>query len=143
MSDVHTLVTLAEGADEVGLAVMLQDLIVQNLEQNPHKLKDFSRLTIGFGLIVTDAEVEMTMDFTGGKLVLHPGIHDKAKVLIALETEMVMSMSNLQIKGGMPYYFDETGLEVLKAMISRRIAVKGMFAHFPSMIRLTRVLSVN
>ncbi len=57
--------------------------------------------------------------------------------------EVGLAMSNLQIKGGMPYYFDETGLEVLRAILSRRIRIKAMFAHFPSMIRLTRVLSVN
>jgi len=122
---------------------MLQDLISQNLEQNPHKLTDFKRLNMGFGLTVTDAEVEMTMAFADGVLTLYPGIHKSDRVLIALETEMVMAMSNRQIKGGMPYYFDETGLEVLKAILSRRIGSKGMFAHFSSMVRLTRVLSVN
>ncbi len=139
----NQLVKLAEGADEVGLAVMLQDLISQNLAQNPHKLKDFNQLKMGFGLIVTDAELEMTMAFAKGELVLHPGIRGDAGVVIEIETDLVMAMSNLQIKGGMPYYFDETGLEVLKAILSRRIKIKGMFAHFPSMIRLTRLLSVH
>jgi len=32
---------LAEGAEAIGLVVMLQDLIVQNIEQNSHKLADF------------------------------------------------------------------------------------------------------
>jgi len=136
-------VKLAEGAEEVGLAVMLQDLISQNLEQNPHKLKDFKKLNMGFGLRVTDAEVEITMAFTKGELTLYSGIQTDARILIDIETDLVMAMSNLQIKGGMPYYFDETGMEVLKAMLSRRIKVKGIFAHFPSMIRLSRLLSVN
>lgn len=140
---INERVKLAEGAGEVGLALMLQDLISQNLEQNPHKLKDFNRLKMAFGLRVFDAEVEMSMLFVDGYLHLHPGIHPQTKVLIEIETELVMAMSNLQIKGGMPYYFDETGMEVLKAIISRRIKIKGMFAHFPSMVRLTRVLSVN
>ena len=139
----NNLVSLAEGAGEVGLAVMLQDLVSQNLAQNPHKIKDLKRLEMGFGLIVTDADLEMTMTFGGGRLVLYPGIHDSARVMIEIETDLVMAMSNLQIKGGMPYYFDETGMEVLRAILSRRIKIKGMFAHFPSMVRLTRVLSVN
>jgi len=143
MNEVEGLVKLAPGAGDVGLAEMLKDLIAQNLQQNPHKLKDFVRLNMGFGLTVTDADVAMTLQFVGGSLILHAGIHESARVRIELETEMVMAMSNLQIRGGMPYYFDETGMEVLKAMLSRRIRVRGMLAHFPSVIRLTRVLSVN
>lgn len=136
-------VILAEGAEEVGLAVMLQDLIQQNLVQQPHKFQDFNRLGIGFGLTVPDAEVIVTMVFTGGSLTIYPGIVGNPEVLITCEMNLVMALSNLQIKGGMPYYFDETGREVLVAMIKRRIKVKGIFTNFPSMIRLTRVLSVN
>jgi hypothetical protein len=98
---------------------------------------------MSFGMTVTDAEVEMTMAFSKGELTLFPGIQRDARIRIEIETDLVMAMSNLQIKGGMPFYFDETGLEVLKAMLSRRIKVKGIFAHFPSMIRLSRLLSVN
>lgn len=136
-------IELSEGAEEVGLAVMLQDLLSQNLEQNPHKIKDFNKLNISFGLIVTDADLELTLEFLKGKLVLHPGINSNSKVLIHGETDIIMAMSNLQIKGGMPYYFDETGREVLRAIFAKKMKVKGMLTHFPSMIRLSKVLSVN
>ncbi|MFH2129965.1 MAG: hypothetical protein ABIK68_06295 [bacterium] len=141
-SDINR-VKLAEGAEAVGLALMLQDLISQNLEQNPHKLKDLKKLNMSFGLTVTDADVRMTMEFADGVLTLHPGIKEQAGVLIESETDIVMAMSNLRIKGGMPYYFDETGRDVLKAIFSGRMKVIGMLAHFPSMIRLSRLLSVH
>ncbi|MBU2647783.1 hypothetical protein KKI24_23950, partial [bacterium] len=115
----------------------------QNLEQNPHKLKDLKKLNMSFGLTVTDADVMMTLEFADGLLTLHPGIKKQVGVLIESETDIVMAMSNLQIKGGMPYYFDETGRDVLKAIFSGRMKVIGMLAHFPSMIRLSRLLSVH
>ena len=137
------IVKLAKGAEEVGLAIMLKDLLSQNLEANPHKMKDFNKLDINIGLIVSDAEVELTMEFTGDALTLHSGIKGKPKLLITSEADTIMALSNLQIKGGMPYYFDETGREVLKAMLTRKLKVKGMLTHFPSLIRMSRVMSVN
>ncbi len=141
--DEQSIVELAEGAEEIGLALILQDLITQNLEQSPHKLTDLNKMKVNVGLIVTDAELELTMEFLNGKLVLHPGIKDNVNVLITGETDIVMAMSNLQIKNNMPHYFDETGREVLKAIFSKKMKIKGMLTNFPNMLRLTRVLSVN
>ncbi len=135
-------IKLAKGADDLGLAVMLQDLLSQNLEQNPHKSKDFEKLNIDIGLVVPDAEVELTMEFKDG-LTIHEGIKGKPKLLITSEADIIMALSNLKIKGGMPYYFDKTGREVLKAMLTRRLKVKGMILHFGSLIRMSRVMSVN
>ena len=57
---------LAEGAEDLGLAVMLRDLLGQNLEQNPHKMPDFIKLHIPIGLTVSDVDIELTMVFSGG-----------------------------------------------------------------------------
>jgi len=135
-------IKLAKGAEELGLALMLQDLLSQNLEQNPHKIKDFKKLNMDIGLIVPDAEVELTMAFKDG-LTIHKGIKGKPKLLITSEADTIMALSNLKIKGGMPYYFDKTGLEVLKAMLTRKLKVKGMILHFASLIRMSKVMSVN
>ena len=136
-------VELAKGAEEVGLAVMLHHLVRQNMEQNPHKIRDFHKLNISFGLTVTDADVELTMEFSKGVLILRPGISPGAKVLIHAESDTIIAMSNLQIKWGMPYYFDETGREVLRAIFTKKMTVQGLLTHFPSMIRLSNVLSIN
>jgi len=36
------VIVLDDEAKDIGLAVMLSDLIGQNLEQNPEKIKDFN-----------------------------------------------------------------------------------------------------
>ncbi len=56
---------------------------------------------------------------------------------------MVMALSNLRIKWGLPYYFDEPGKEVLAAMRSGRIKIKGLIRHFPGLVRLSRIMSVH
>ena len=136
-------IILAEGAGEIGLAVLLQDLIVQNIEQNPHKLTDFKKLNIFIGLDVRDAAITLTLEFSGSSLTIHPGIKEQVKLNIKADSETVMNLSNQKLKWGLPYYFDETGKEIMAAMKSGRLRVKGMLSHFPSLIRFSRVMSVH
>ena len=136
-------IRLAEGAEEMGLAVMLQDLIIQNIEQNPHKSTDFDKLDILIGLEVYDAEIRLTLEFSNSRLTIHPGISGQPKISIYADSETIMNLSNQKIRWGLPYYFDETGKEVIAAMKSGRLMVKGMVTHFPSLIRFSRVMSVH
>ena len=136
-------INLSEGAEEIGLAVMLQDLIVQNIAQNPHKAADFKKLNILIGLQVSDAEINLTLEFADNILTIHPGIQKQPELKITADSEAIMNLSNQKIKWGLPYYFDETGREIMAAMQSGRLKVKGMVAHFPSLIRFSRVMSVH
>jgi len=136
-------IKFTEGAAEIGLAVILQELLTQNLEQNPHKFLDFYKLNIPIGLNVSDAEIKLTLEFSKGSLTICNGIKDNAGLNITAESGTIMNLSNQRIKWGLPYYFDETGKEILAAMKSGRLKVKGMIRHFPTLIRFSRVMSVH
>ena len=134
---------MSEGAPEIGLAVMLRDLIVQNLEQNPHKITDFKKLNMSIGLEVFDVEIKLTLEFANSVLTIHPGIKNQPKLNIITDSASIMNLSNQKIKWGLPYYFDETGREIMAAMKSKQLKVKGMVTHFPSLVRFSRVMSVH
>ena len=136
-------VRLAPGAEGIGLAHMLRDLLTQNLEQHPEKVRDFRKLRLKAGLTVPDAEVALTMEFDGGTLTIHPGVLSGSQLFITSEADMVLALSNVRIRWGLPYYFDEPGKEVLEAMRSGRIRIKGMIRHFPGLVRLSRIMSVR
>ena len=136
-------VKLAEGAEEIGLAIMLQDLIVQNIEQNPHKLIDLKKLDISIGLDISDVDIKLTLAFSDSTLTIQPDIFGEPELNITADSATIMNLSNQKIKWGLPYYFDQTGREILAAMRSRRLKVKGMVAYFPSLIRFSRVMSVR
>jgi hypothetical protein len=136
-------IKLAAGAQEIGLAVMLQDLIVQNIEQNPHKLADFKKLDIAIGLDVADVDIKLTLVFSNNVLTIRPGIQGRPQLNITADSAAVMNLSNQKIKWGLPYYFDETGREIMAAMRSRQLRVTGMIRHFASLIRFSRVMSVH
>jgi len=136
-------VILTEGASEIGLAVILRDLLVQNLEQYPHKMVDFKKLHTSIGLHVSDVEITLTLKFANNRLTIHPGLMDAPKLHITADSATVMNLSNQRIKWGLPYYFDETGREIVAAMKSKQLKVKGMLAHLPSLIRFSRIMSVH
>ena len=136
-------IKVAEGAVGIGLAVMLRDLLTQNLEQNPHKLLDFYNLNIPGGLNVSDAQIKLTLEFSRGSLTIHEGIKDNSGLNITADSGTIMNLSNQRIKWGLPYYFDETGKEIMAAMKSGRLKVKGMIRHFPTLIRFSRVMSIH
>lgn len=126
------------------MAVMLKDLIGQNLEQHPRKMADFKKLDIRIGLVVSDADIDLTMDFKAGDaMTIHAGIIGRPGLRIDAVSEVILALSNQRIKWGLPYYFDETGREILSAIKSGRLKIKGMITHLPSLIRLSRVMSIH
>jgi len=136
-------IDLDAAAENVGLATMLKDLLLQNLAENPHKVPDFRRLRIPIGLTVPDAELALTLAFDAAGLTVYQGIRGTPGLDITADAETVMNLSNVRIKWGLPYYFDAAGREVLAAMKQGRLQIRGMLRHFPSLIRLSRIMSVH
>ena len=136
-------ISLAEGAADLGLPEMLKDLISQNLEQHPKKVVDFCKLNIEIGLIIKDADIVITLAFTKGRLTIYPDLREHAQIVVETVSDIIMTLSNQTIKFGLPYYFDETGREVVEAIKTKKLKVRGMISHFPSMVRFSRVMSVR
>jgi len=76
-------------------------------------------------------------------LTIFNGVRGKVGLNITADSGTIMNLSNQRIKWGLPYYFDETGKEILAAMKSSRLKVKGMMRHFPTLIRFSREMSVH
>lgn len=143
-------VQLAPGAEENGLAMMLRDLVTQNLEAKPHKMGDFQALAGNVSIVADDADVALTMRFeAGGKLRIHDGIVGIPDVTIRGPSEAVLALSNMPLTGrlGLPIPRDaearKTVKTVMGAMRSGALHVYGMAFHLPMMMRLTKVMSIN
>ncbi len=134
-------VQLAAGAEETPLAVMLAELLKQNLEEKPERAKDFNALGISVGIEATDADAQITLQFQNGRLTVHSGFVNPGLV-ISTDSVTLLGLSNMNIKFGMPWYFDETGLEVVKKLLKRELKIKGLLLHPLALTRLTKVMSV-
>ena len=135
-------VKLAPGADDVAMAVMLSDMLVANLEK-PEKLKDFNKLKARVYINAKDAETEMTMVFDRGSLTVYGGKEGAPDISIITDAATLLDLANINIKFGMPYYFDETGMAVVKKLLKRELQIKGMFTHYFALNRLTKIMSLN
>ena len=129
-------------ADEVPFSFVIEELLASNLEQNPHKMRTFQKI---FGIVaidLPDIEAAVTLIFSGGKLKILKGIVGKPDLIIRTDSDKVIGLNSISIKFGLPYYFDEAGLTVLKQLARGELKIEGMLAHPIILTRLTKIMSV-
>ena len=123
---------------------MLGGLIEANVRARAEKRADFENLVARVGIWVTDIDEGVTLDFKGGKLVVHNGLAAKRTITIRAEAETVMSLSNLKIGPlGLPVYFDETGRGVAGKLLRGKLKIDGLLPNILTLNAVTRVFSVQ
>ena len=88
-------IALAPLAEENGFAVMLFDLLRQNLDAKPHKLKDFDAITANVAIVVEDADVALPLCFGGGRLTIRNGIAGVPDATIRGDADSIIGMSSM------------------------------------------------
>jgi hypothetical protein len=145
-------ITLDDGARDNGLATMLAQLVIENLEAKPHKERDFSALQGRVAIVAEDADVSLTLCFErGGNLEIRDGISGIPDVTIRGPSEIIMALSNVPLAGRLglpiPSRRDEEGKTTVRRILSsvRRgeLHVYGMPLHPLLVMRLTRVMSIH
>ena len=135
-------IEFAPGAEEVALAAMLSNMLSGNLER-PEKQKDFNALKTTAYIHAVDIEAEISMVFDRGRLTFHAGRLASPDISIETDAETLLDLANINIKFGLPYYFDDAGMGIVKKLLKRELKIKGMFTHLISLTRLTKVMSIN
>jgi hypothetical protein len=136
------VIVLDDGAKDVGLAVMLSDLISQNLEQNPEKIKGFNSLNANVAIEAQDIQILIGLEFKGGKLTISKNASFKPDLHIITDSETILALCLLKVKFGLPYFFDANGFVVLKKLLNRDLVIKGLLSHFSALVKLTKLFSV-
>lgn len=135
-------ITVLKEASEIGLAVMLSDLIRQNLEQNPEKIKDFNSLDAKVLIEARDIQIIIGLEFKQGKLTVSRGFSIKPDLHILTNSTTILDLCLIKIKFGLPYFFDVNGFRVFKKLLTRKLIIKGLLSHFFVLVKLTKVFSV-
>lgn len=135
-------ITLEKGAEEVGLAVMVADLIRQNIEAKPAKKKYLNKLSKNVSINAVDAGVSITLKFAKGKLTISGSEDKNAHVKITTDSQTILDLSAIKIIAGIPWFFDSTGLKVIKKMLTGKLKIKGMLAHLLTILNLMKLFSV-
>jgi hypothetical protein len=129
-------------AEEVPFSSVITDLLSSNLQQKPDKMKTFQNMWGVVALNLPDIEAAITMIFAGGRVRIEPGIVGKPDLVINSSSEKIISLNAISIKFGLPYYFDEAGITVLKQLASGELKIQGMFTHPILLTKLTKIMSV-
>jgi hypothetical protein len=138
-------VRMAPGADGNGLACMIADLLRENLQARPGKARDLralARARARIGIVARDAEVSLTLDFADGAVTLRDGVAPGCALVVTTDAEKVTALSLLEVRYGLPVYFDEKGRAVLRDLVSGTLRIDGLLRHPLALVRLTRLLSV-
>jgi hypothetical protein len=147
-------VLLATGAENNGLAVMLGDLVRQNLEAKPKKKVDFAALDGRVSIVADDVDVALTLVFEpslNGSLTIHDGIVGIPDVTIRGPSDAVIALSNVPLATPLglpiPGPRDREGIKTVRDLVGfmrkGQLHVYGMVFHVPLVMKLTRVMSVN
>jgi len=136
-------VDYADGEEASAFAQLLGGLIEANVVSRPEKLKDFHALKARVGIIVTDIDEAVTLDFEGGHLMVRNGLEEGRDVTIRADAETVMQLSNVKVGfAGMPNYLNATGREVVGKMLTGKLRIQGLVGNLPTLNRVTRLFSV-
>lgn len=136
------VILLDEGARDVGLAEMMFNLIRQNLEQNPEKIKDFNSLDAKVMIEARDIQIIIGLEFKQGKLTISKDSSFKPDLHIITDSATILALCLLKIKFGLPYFFDANGFKILKKLLARGLIIKRLVSHFFVLVKLTKVFSV-
>ncbi len=135
-------ITVLKEASEIGLAVMLSDLIRQNLDQDPEKRKHFNSLDARVLIEARDIRITVGLEFKQGRLTVSEGSPLLPDLHIIADSATILDLCLLKIKFGLPYFFDGAGSKVLKKLLTRELIIKGLFRHFFTLVKLTKIFSV-
>ncbi len=134
--------TISGETSNSGLAVMLADLIRQNLEQIPDRRKIFQSLKTKVLIEARDIQVAVGLEFKQGKLMISGNPSIRPDLHIIADSSTVLDLCLLKTKLGLPCFFDANGFKILKKLLSRQLVIKGMVRHFFALVKLTELFSV-
>jgi len=124
-----------------GLAVMLAELTKANLIAEPERLKLLEGNPATVLLHILDADVEVSIRFTGSGLHIGPPSED-ADMTIATDAHTLMELTNVPLRFGMPDQLTPKGRAIAAKLLNGEIAVSGLPRQLPLMIRLQRLFTV-
>ncbi len=137
---------LVEYADDEpsAFASMLGGLIEANVRTRPEKENDFDSLVARIGIWVTDIDEGVTLDFKGGRLIVHNGLKPRRTLTIRTDADTVMNLSNLKIGLlGLPVYYDGVGRGVAAKLVTGKLKIDGLLPNVMTLNTVTRIFSVQ
>lgn len=135
-------IELAPGADENGLATMLATLMAENVAAHPERARTLDRLRGRVAIVAEDADVALTIELRGGRVVMHDGIVGIPDLTIRGGAEQIGDMSRMESVGPLPDPRGEVNRAMWRALREKRLRIFGLPRALPLLVRIGEVLAV-
>lgn len=129
-------------AADVPFSFIVQELIAGNIEKSQAKYAVYKKMRGLTAIDLPDIEATITLIFQQGSLTIEPGLVHNPAIIIKTSSDLVTDLNLLNIRWGLPYYFDAAGRRVLGHIFRGRLKIKGMSLHLALLTRLTIIMSV-
>ncbi len=136
--DIH----ITNNAQDVPFSFIVEELLAGNIEKSEAKQKIYKKMNGIVAIDLPDIEAAVTLIFAQGKLTIEAGIVHNPAIIIKTSSDLVTDLNMLNIRWGLPYYFDEAGRRVLGHIFKGSLKIKGLFSHTILLTRLTIIMSV-
>lgn len=137
-------IELAPGAGENGLAIMMATMMSQNLADHPDRRAAFDRMVGRVAIVAEDADVALTMELSGGRVVVHDGIVGIPDLTIRGSSEVIADMSRMESgRFGLPDPRGEVNRTMVAALREKKLRIYGLPAALPLLARFGKVLAIE
>jgi hypothetical protein len=128
------------GPEPSGLAIMVADLIGQNLERDPVR-RALLRPLVAV-LDAPDADVTVFLRIGRDDVRVGDGDVPDAHVRIQTTSERLLDLTTAPLRFGLPDPLRPEGRAIVADLLRRRIRIRGLLRHPLRLARLTELLSV-
>jgi hypothetical protein len=140
------MVTLDAAAESDAFAIVIGELIRQNLADHPHKRDELAKMRGRVALIAEDAGTTITLRFKDGALTLHSGLFGIPDLVVRGPGEALIDLSRVpnhpRLKF-LPDYRSPVARSLARALRDRKLRVRGLVGHVQLAVRLGHILSIH
>ncbi len=135
-------IDLHEGAADNGLANMLSTMMRQNVEDHPERADVVRKLRGRMAIFAEDAEVAISIDFDGDRVLFRDGIVGVPDLTIRGGFEQIGDLSRMEQVGAVPDPRGPVNRALYQAMREGKLRVFGLPRGLPLLLGFGDVMHV-
>lgn len=139
-------IALADGAENDAFAIVISELIRQNLADHPEKREQLARMHGRVALVAEDAGTTITLRFRDGKLTVHSGLFGIPDLVVRGPAEALIDLSRLPNHPRLPFLPDfrsPVARSLARALRDRKLRIRGLPGQLGLLLKLGHVLSIH
>ena len=128
--------------EPAGLTAMLGGILEGNLRDHPERERLLAPPMVA-SISVPDVDTEVAIRFAPDRIQVRTGPVSRSDVVVQADSELLMSLSTVPLRFGLPDLGTREGRHVVAQLLRRKLRIKGALRHPAKLARLNKLLSVG